>query len=49
MKHEEDLEHFEAEIKKMQDKLLEKDEVIGGIDDKQFEEQTNKESKNADY
>lgn len=38
MKHEEDLDHFEAEIKKMQDKLHEKDEVIG-FEDKQFDDQ----------
>jgi hypothetical protein len=29
MKHEEDLDHFEAEITRMQEKLTEKDEVIG--------------------
>ena len=50
-KHEEDKEHFEADIKRMQEKLYEKDEE-NKFEDKQFDQTiaaVKEKSKNGDY
>ena len=50
-KHEEDKDHFEADIKRMQEKLYEKDEE-NKFEDKQFDQSlaaTKEKSKNGDY